>query len=206
MTVQEVHHVQEGDTVITERKKLHRTESKSEEYETDTVKETKVTSPRGSSSVYEKDVSKTKRKLTSRGSEYFTKSSFNLVRLKDNKKGTEIVEQALSSESENVSVSKNESWGSKSEAKVTLNKDSDNKEELKAIMPEIITEHIEDNAEPVKDNVDVFLNSAPSKSKCLAPLVHSSLSKTSSGYGSVSGSDEEEKDDIVETPLGRPSG
>ena len=207
VTVHEVSQVEEGDTVITEWKKLRRTDSRSEEYETDTIKETKVTSPRGTSSKYEKDVSKTKRKITSRGSEYFSRSNYNITRRK-NMEGSEVVEQGLTSESENVSVSKNESWGSRAEAKLTLDKDGNETQHLKAITPEIVTEHVDDVLEPVEENgdADVFPDSAPSRSRCLAPVVHSSLSKTSSGYGSVSGSDEDDKDDVIETPLGRPSG
>ncbi|XP_053375508.1 titin homolog isoform X2 [Mercenaria mercenaria] len=122
VTVQEVSQVQEGDTTITEWKKLRRTQSRTETRETDTVVEKKITSPGGSSSVYEKDVSKTKHKLTSRGSNYFTRNHYNIKRKKD-LDGTELVEHDLSSVTENMSVSKNETWGDKSEAKVVLNRD-----------------------------------------------------------------------------------
>lgn len=122
VTVQEVSRVEEGDTTITEWKKLRRTQSRTETRETDTVIEKKITSPGGSSSVYEKDVSKTKHKLTSRGSNYFTRNNYNIKRTKD-LDGTELVEHDLKSVSENMSVSKNESWGDKSEAKVVLSRD-----------------------------------------------------------------------------------
>lgn len=122
VTVQEVRHVEDGDTTITEWKKLRRTQSRTETHETDTVIEKKITSPGGSSSVYEKDISKTKHKLTSRGSNYFTRNNYNIKRKKD-LDGTEVVEHDLSSVSENMSVSKNETWGDKCEAKVVLNRD-----------------------------------------------------------------------------------
>lgn len=121
--MKEVSRVEEGDTTITEWKKLRRTQSKTETRETDTIIEKKITSPGGNSSVYEKDISKTKHKLTSRGSNYFTRNQLNIKR-RTNLDGTEVVEQDLSTVSENVSVSKNESWGDKSEARVVLHKDS----------------------------------------------------------------------------------
>ena len=201
ITVQEVNRVQEGDTVITEWKKVRRTHSRTEERETDTIKERLITSPGGSSSVYEKDVSKTKRKLTSRGSDYFTRNNYNIRRLKG-VEGTEIVEHELTSESENMSVTKNESWGKKSEAKVSLNKDNDSNQilpNLKAITPDVVPQ-------PIKEEGDLTLTSGPSRSKCLTPLGHMTVSKTSSGYGSVSGSEEDDREDVIETPLGRPSG
>ena len=139
VTVQEVNKVQEGDTTVTEWKKVRRTKSKTEERETDTIKERMITSPGGSTSVYEKDVSKTKRKITSRGSDYFTRNNYNLKRSKD-LEGIETVHHELSSVSENMSVSKNESWGSKSEAKLTLSKDSANELNLKAITPDGVKE------------------------------------------------------------------
>lgn len=122
VTVQEVNKTQEGDRTITEWKKVRRTQSKTETRETDTVVEKKVTSPGGSSSVYEKDVSKTKSKITSRGSLYYSKNHLSVKKTRD-LEGTEIEEHELSALSENMSVSKNETWGDKMEAKVTLNKD-----------------------------------------------------------------------------------
>ena len=122
VTVQEVSQKQEGDTTITEWKKLRRTQSRTETRETDTIVEKKITSPGGNSSVYEKDVSKTKHKLTSRGSNYFTRNNYNIKRKKD-LDGTELVEHDLVSVTENMSVSKNETWGDKSEAKVVLSRD-----------------------------------------------------------------------------------
>lgn len=122
VTVQEMNKTHDGDTTITEWKKLRRTQSRTETRETDTVIEKKTTSPGGSSSVYEKDVSKTKSKITSRGSLYYSKNHLN-VRKKRDLEGTEIVDHELNTLSENISVSKNESWGDKMEAKVTLNKD-----------------------------------------------------------------------------------
>ena len=139
VTVQEVNKVQEGDTTVTEWKKVRRTHSKTEERETDTIKEKMITSPGGSTSVYEKDVSKTKRKITSRGSDYFTRNNYNLKRSKDFE-GTETVQHELSSVSENMSVSKNESWGSKSEAKLVLSKDDESELKLEAIKPDVVTE------------------------------------------------------------------
>jgi hypothetical protein len=129
VTVQEVSQVQEGDTTITEWKKLRRTQSRTETRETDTVVEKKITSPGGSSSVYEKDVSKTKHKLTSRGSNYFTRNNYNIKRKKD-LDGTELVEHDLSSVTENMSVTKNETWGDKSEAKVVLSREQADDSEL----------------------------------------------------------------------------
>ena len=122
VTVQEMNKTQEGDTTITEWKKLRRTQSKTETRETDTIIEKTISSPGESSSVYEKDVSKTKSKLTSRGSLYYSKNHLN-IRKKRDLEGTEIVDHELNSLSENMSVSKNETWGDKMEAKVTLNKD-----------------------------------------------------------------------------------
>ena len=125
VTVQEVNRVEKGDTVITEWKKLRRTNSKTETRETDTVVEKRITSPGGNSHVYEKDVSKTKRKITSRGSEYFSRNHYNIRKRKD-LEGMEISEHELDSESANMSVSKNESWGERSEAKAILNRDANN--------------------------------------------------------------------------------
>ena len=147
VTVQEVNKVQEGDTTITEWKKVRRTQSRTEERETDTIKEKMVTSPGGNTSVYEKDVSKTKRKITSRGSDYFTRNNYNMKRLKDFE-GTETVQHELTSVSENLSVTKNESWGSESKAKLVLNKDGKSEQNLKAITPN-------DVPEPDKDGKDV---------------------------------------------------
>ena len=122
VTVQEVTRTEEGDTTITEYNRVRRTKSKTETRERDKVVERKLTSPGGTTSVYEQDISKSKRKLTSRGSEYFNRNNINIRKTLD-LEGKEIVEQKLSSVSENVSVSKNESWGDKSEAEVTLNRD-----------------------------------------------------------------------------------
>lgn len=193
VTVQEVSRVQEGDTTITEWKKVRRTQSRTEERETDTIKERMVTSPGGTSSMYEKDVSKTKRKITSRGSDYFSRNNYNLRRLKD-LEGAEIVEHELTSVSENMSVTNNKSWGSKSEAKVVLNKDENSEQSCKVI-----------TAVGSPKAGDMTLTSGQSVA-ALTPQVHLTLSKTSSGYGSVSGSEGEERDDVIETPLGRPSG
>ncbi|XP_052798476.1 muscle M-line assembly protein unc-89-like isoform X3 [Mya arenaria] len=125
VTVQEVSRTEEGNTVVTEYKRVRRTKSKTETREKDMVVERKITSPGGTTSVYEKDISKSKRKLTSRGSEYFNRNNINIRKTRD-LEGTEIVEHKLSSLSENVSVSKNESWGDRTEAEVTLNRELEN--------------------------------------------------------------------------------
>ncbi|XP_052246464.1 muscle M-line assembly protein unc-89-like isoform X4 [Dreissena polymorpha] len=130
ITVQEVTKFEEGDTTVTEYTRVRRTKSKTETREKDKVVERKVTSPSGSSLVYEKDISKSRKKLTARGSEYFNRNTINIKKTRD-LEGTEIYEHELSSFSENVSVSKNESWGEKMEAQLTLNR------ELSSVVPQL---------------------------------------------------------------------
>ncbi|KAL4223476.1 hypothetical protein ACF0H5_016947 [Mactra antiquata] len=145
VTVKEVSRVEEGDTTITEWKKIRRSQSRTETRETDTIVEKKITSPGGNSTVYEKDVSKTKHKLTSRGSNYFTRNELNIKR-RTNLDGSEVVEQDLSTVSENLSVSKNESWGDKSEAHVVLHK-----EPVDVTQPEL--KSIENGTAPITRNL-----------------------------------------------------
>lgn len=148
-----------------------------------TVIESKVTSP-GGSDHFEKDVIKTKRKLTSRGSDYFSRSQYKSKWLR-NKEGETIEEHDVTVESDNFSVTKGQSWGEKSEATVQLNKPT-------------ITSVTREIQEPT--------NHDSGDNRLLVPG-RMDVSKASSGYGSVSGSDEEEKEEAVATAMqGKSSG
>ncbi|XP_033747095.1 LOW QUALITY PROTEIN: muscle M-line assembly protein unc-89-like [Pecten maximus] len=168
-----------GDTTITQKMKLRRSESNAEEEERDTIIETKLTSP-GGTYHYEKDVTKSKRKITQRGSDYFSRSKY-VVRKKRDDSGEEIEEHDISLETDNFSVTKGEAWGDKAEAKVEMSKPMD------TLLPPKQT-----SKEHVSDKAGGRMN----------------VSKTSSGYGSVSGSDEEEREEtiIIYGQQGRPSG
>ncbi|OWF42675.1 Smoothelin [Mizuhopecten yessoensis] len=167
-----------GDTTITQKMKLRRSESNTEEEERDTIIETKITSP-GGTYHYEKDVTKSKRKITQRGSDYFSRSKY-VVRKKRDDSGEEIEEHDISLETDNFSVTKGESWGDKAEAKVEMTKPMDTLLPLKQTSKEL--------------NGD--------------KTGRMNVSKTSSGYGSVSGSDEEEREEtiIIYGHQGKPSG
>ncbi|XP_052073837.1 uncharacterized protein LOC127711762 isoform X5 [Mytilus californianus] len=183
ITVQSVSYKDQGDCVVTEKTTLRRSQSRTEEEEKDTVIESKVTSP-GGSDHFEKDVIKTKRKLTSRGSDYFSRSQYKSKWLR-NKEGETIEEHDVTVESDNFSVTKGQSWGDRSEATVQLNKPT-------------ITSVSREIQEPT--------NHDSGDNRLLVPG-RMDVSKASSGYGSVSGSDEEEKEEAVATALqGQPSG
>lgn len=144
------------------------------------VIESKVTSP-GGSDHYEKDVIKTKRKLTSRGSDYFSRSQYS-SKWRRNKEGETIEEHDVTMESDNYSVTKGQSWGDRSEANVMLNKPS-----------------LVGGVTDVKE-----LTNHDAGDKRLQVPGKMDVSKASSGYGSVSGSDEEEA--LAKDLQGRPSG
>ncbi|VDI08897.1 Hypothetical predicted protein [Mytilus galloprovincialis] len=183
ITVQSVSYKDQGDCVVTEKTTLRRSQSRTEEEEKDTVIESKVTSP-GGSDHFEKDVIKTKRKLTSRGSDYFSRSQYKSKWLR-NKEGETIEEHDVTVESDNFSVTKGQSWGEKSEATVQLNKPT-------------ITSVTREIQEPT--------NHDSGDNRLLVPG-RMDVSKASSGYGSVSGSDEEEKEEAVATAMqGKSSG
>ncbi|CAG2230849.1 Smoothelin,Smoothelin-like protein 1,Smoothelin-like protein 2 [Mytilus edulis] len=183
ITVQSVSYKDQGDCVVTEKTTLRRSQSRTEEEEKDTVIESKVTSP-GGSDHFEKDVIKTKRKLTSRGSDYFSRSQYKSKWLR-NKEGETIEEHDVTVESDNFSVTKGQSWGEKSEATVQLNKPT-----ITCVTREI--------QEPT--------NHDSGDNRLLVPG-RMDVSKASSGYGSVSGSDEEEKEEAVATTMqGKSSG
>ena len=151
------------------------------------VIESKLTSP-GGSDHFEKDVIKTKRKITSRGSDYFSRSQYKTKWLR-NKEGETIEEHDVMVESDNFSVTKGQSWGDRSEAKVQLNKQTN---QIPNVLPEIQETANHDSGE--------------NRLKVHGPN-RMDVSKASSGYGSVSGSDEEEKEEGVVTALqGKPSG
>ncbi|XP_076107130.1 uncharacterized protein LOC143075549 isoform X7 [Mytilus galloprovincialis] len=177
ITVQSVSYKDQGDCVVTEKTTLRRSQSRTEEEEKDTVIESKVTSP-GGSDHFEKDVIKTKRKLTSRGSDYFSRSQYKSKWLR-NKEGETIEEHDVTVESDNFSVTKGQSWGEKSEATVQLNKPT-------------ITNVTREIQEPT--------NHDSGDNRLLVPG-RMDVSKASSGYGSVSGSDEEEKEEAVATTM-----
>ncbi|XP_063448651.1 uncharacterized protein LOC134728137 isoform X4 [Mytilus trossulus] len=177
ITVQSVSYKDQGDCLVTEKTTLRRSQSRTEEEEKDTVIESKVTSP-GGSDHFEKDVIKTKRKLTSRGSDYFSRSQYKSKWLR-NKEGETIEEHDVTVESDNFSVTKGQSWGEKSEATVQLNKPT-------------ITSVTREIQEPT--------NHDSGDNRLLVPG-RMDVSKASSGYGSVSGSDEEEKEEAVATAM-----
>ncbi|XP_069135255.1 uncharacterized protein [Argopecten irradians] len=168
-----------GDTTITQKMKLRRSESNAEEEERDTIIETKLTSP-GGTYHYEKDVTKSKRKITQRGSDYFSRSKY-VVRKKKDDSGDEVEEHDIILETENFSATKGEAWGDKAEAKVEMTKPMD------TLLP------------PKQSSKEIGSDKAGGRMN---------ISKTSSGYGSVSGSDEEEREEtmIIYGHQGRPSG
>ncbi|KAK3084547.1 hypothetical protein FSP39_015151 [Pinctada imbricata] len=189
VTVQSTTRSDLGDHTITEKLRLRRTESRTEEEEKDTIIESKETSP-GGSDHYSKDVIKTRRKVTSRGSDYFTKSAYNIKKRRDFE-GDEIEEQDLSVETDNFSATKGESWGDRAEAKVQVVRKANS-------FPTSIPEDQAVRSDSLPELAGTLTNGSSHG--------RMDVSKTSSGYGSVSGSDEEEKEDVTSSRRGRQAG
>ncbi|XP_067684073.1 uncharacterized protein [Haliotis asinina] len=180
VTVQQVSQDDHQDRVVTVRSKIFRTRSNAQAEERDTVVETLFTSP-GGTQLQERDVIKTKKKLTSRGSNYFQRSVQVTRRVRDTA-GGEVVEQDICVESDNKSVTKGQSWGDRVITKVILDK------------PSQLQPMIQEAAE------------APKKSHATIVLSKLNVSKASSGYGSVSGSEEDDREEVVDIQQDRPKG
>ncbi|XP_062597248.1 muscle M-line assembly protein unc-89-like isoform X4 [Saccostrea cucullata] len=201
VTVQSVTQRDDGGRTVTEKTRLRRTESHSQEEERDTVIESKVTSPGGSDN-YVKDVIKTRRKVTSRGSDYFTRTAYN-IRKKTDFEGEEIEERDFTVESENFSASKGETWGDRAEAKVQVSRS-------KQLRDEEAKRHVLDTLKEREPSVDAKERAPSPHGKQLevdpkhSVLNRMDISKASSGYGT--GSDEEEKEEIVPIFCGKPAG
>lgn len=199
VTVQSVTQRDDGERTVTEKTRLRRTESRSQEEEKDTVIESKVTSPGGTDN-YVKDVIKTRRKVTSRGSDYFTRSAYN-IRKRTDFEGEEIEERDFTVESENFSATKGETWGDKAEAKVQLTrskqlKDEESKRHILSTVKELGPDATERAPSPAGKQLEVDpKHSAPNRMD---------ISKASSGYST--GSDEEEKDELAHIFHGKPAG
>ena len=171
--------------------RLRRTESRTEEEEKDTIIESKITSP-GGSDHYSKDVIKTRWKVTSRGSDYFTRSSYNIKKRKEFD-GNEIEEQDINVETDNFSATKGESWGDRAEARIQVVRTTPTN------LPSAIPEGQEVSAESSSEPEAKAHNGGNS-------VCRMDVSKTSSGYGSISGSDEEEKEEGATGHRGRQTG
>ncbi|XP_046374424.2 uncharacterized protein LOC124147724 isoform X3 [Haliotis rufescens] len=180
VTVQQVTQDDHQDRVVTVRSKIFRTPSNAQAEERDTVVETLFTSP-GGTQLQERDVIKTKKRLTSRGSNYFQRSVQVTRRVRDTA-GGEVVEQDNCVESDSKSVSKGQSWGDRVITKVTLDK------------PNQQQPMIQEAAD------------APKKSHATLVLSKLNVSKASSGYGSVSGSEEDDREEIIDIHQTRPKG
>ncbi|XP_050410486.1 titin homolog isoform X2 [Patella vulgata] len=143
----------------------------------DTVVETKFSSP-GGSQFTERDEIHTKKRITSRGSNYFERSALVTKRVKD-REGGEIIQQDVTDEKSNQSVTSGLSWGDRT----TSHK--------------LVSKRAPDTVPMIGDT---------KKSHAILVLNKLNVSKASSGYGSVSGSEEEDKEDILDGKIERPSG
>ncbi|KAK6191500.1 hypothetical protein SNE40_003173 [Patella caerulea] len=143
----------------------------------DTVVETKFSSP-GGSQFTERDEIHTKKRITSRGSNYFERSALVTKRVKD-REGGEIIQQDVTDEKSNQSVTSGLSWGDRTTSHKLVSK-------------------------PAPETVPMIGDTK--KSHAILVLNKLNVSKASSGYGSVSGSEEEDKEDILDGKIERPSG
>ncbi|KAL8584682.1 hypothetical protein ACOMHN_035603 [Nucella lapillus] len=168
--------------VYTIRSKLRRTSSDASEELRDTILETNFLAP-GGAAVQERDVIRSRRKITPGGSNYHVRTTQRTTRVRD-VSGSDFVEQDMTVECDNTSVREGRSWGSKTVTKVTLD-----------------TEDTDPGDLPLDELCSLpqlaelgGRRSGNTSSTCSTIPVKMDMSKASSGYGSVSGSEEEDKD------------
>ena len=175
VTYRKVSKDEQHSRVVTIKSKVRRTPSDANEEIRDTVVETDFLAP-GGSAVKDRDVIRSRRKITPRGSNYYQRTTHRTRRVRD-KEGSDFVEHDVCVENDSTSVSEGRSWGSRTVTKMTLDRPSG---ELPAALDELTSLP--------------QLEAAPKKSAGAAVLGKMDMSKASSGYGSVSGSEEEDKD------------
>ncbi|KAK7506116.1 hypothetical protein BaRGS_00002838, partial [Batillaria attramentaria] len=172
VTFRKISHGEQQNRIVTIKSKKRRTPSNANEEMRDTIVETNFHSP-GGALIKERDVISSKRKITQRGSNYFQRTTQHTRRIRD-KEGSETIEHDVCVESDNTSSSDGHSWGNRTFTKVTLDQASGE-------LPNVLDE----------------LGSLPqleAKKPLTSTAGRMDMSKASSGYGSVSGSEEEDKE------------
>ncbi|XP_070206034.1 titin homolog isoform X4 [Littorina saxatilis] len=190
---------EQQNRIVTIKSKVRRTPSDAHEELRDTIVETSFFSP-GGAAVKERDVVRSKRKITPRGSNYYQRTTQYIRRIRD-KEGSDFVETDMCVENDNTSVSDGKTWGDRTVTKVTLDKPSgdlpQSLDEL-ASLPQSLDKPSSDLPQSLDELASLpQLEGGGRRGQGPGPLGvvgRMDMSKASSGYGSVSGSEEEDKE------------